>query len=118
MTAGEIALIVLAAFWALLVVALVFVSTRLFRVLDTTSRLLDEVREQTVPLLGDVRTTVQSVNKELERTDVILSSAGNITRRAERVTGLVDEFVSQPLIKAISFAAGVNRGIKRFRGDL
>lgn len=118
MTAGDWALVILAVFWAVLVVFLAIVSVNLFRVLDSTRQLIDGVREQTVPLLSDVRTTVQSLNKELDRADVILSSAGNITRRAERVSGLVDEFVSQPLIKAISFAAGVNRGIKRFRGEM
>ncbi len=118
MSGGDWALLILAVFWAVLVVFLAIVSVNLFRVLDSTRQLLDGLREQTIPLLGDVRTTVQSLNKELERTDVILTSAGTITRRAERITGLVDEFVSQPLIKAISFAAGARRALKRFQGEL
>ncbi len=61
-TAGDWALLILAVFWAVLVVFLAIVSVNLFRLLDSTRQLLDGVREQTVPLLSDVRTTVQSLN--------------------------------------------------------
>ena len=117
MSGGDWALVILAVFWAVLVVFLAIVAVHLFRVLDSTRQLLDGLRTETVPMLSDVRTTVKSVNRELDRTDVILASAGTITRRVERITGLVDEFVSLPLIKAISFATGVTRGVKRFQGE-
>jgi hypothetical protein len=117
LSGGDWALVILAVFWAVLVVFLAIVAIHLFRVLDSTRQLLDGLRSETVPMLSDVRTTVQSVNRELDRTDVILASAGTITRRVERITGLVDEFVSLPLIKAISFAAGAGRAVKRFQGE-
>src|SRR5207247_10538879 len=38
---------------------------------------------------SDLTTTVSSVNKELERVDGMMESAGNIVRSAERVTSVV-----------------------------
>jgi hypothetical protein len=43
-------------------------------------------------------------------------SAGKITHSVERITTLVDQLVSLPLIKAISWTYGFQKGIKRFRG--
>lgn len=118
MSAGDWALIILAVFWAVLVVVLAVLSRNLFRVLGSTRDLLDGVRTETVPLLADVRQTVISTNRELDRVDRILVSAGNITHSVERVTGLVDQLMTTPLIKAISFTYGTQKAIRRLRGEL
>lgn len=115
---GDWALIILAVFWAVLVVVLAVVSVNLFRVLGSTRELLDGVRTETVPLLSDVRQTVTLTNRELDRVDRILVSAGNITHSVERITGLVDQLMTTPLIKAISFSYGTQKAVRRFRGEL
>jgi uncharacterized protein YoxC len=116
-SAGEWALIILAAFWAVLVIFLALVSVNLFKVLASTRELLDGVRSETVPLLSNVRTTVSLTNRELDRVDAILASAGSITHSVERITTLVDQFLTTPLIKAISFSYGTQRALRRFRGE-
>ena len=50
-----------------LVVVLCVVMANLFRVLTSTKDLIDGVTSQTVPLLGEVNTTVAMVNQELVR---------------------------------------------------
>lgn len=117
MTAGDWALIVLAVFWAALVVFLALVSVNLFRVLASTRELIDGVRTGTVPLLSEVHQTVTLTNRELDRVDAILASAGGITRSVERVATLMDQLLTTPLIKAISFSYGTQRALKRFRGE-
>lgn len=117
MSAGDWALIILAIFWAVLVVFLAIVSVSLFRVLDTTRGLLDGVRTETVPLLSQVRETVSLTNRELDRVDQILVSAGSITRKVERLTTLVGQAVEAPLIKAITASAGAAAAVRRFRGE-
>ncbi|MGH2723123.1 MAG: DUF948 domain-containing protein [Actinomycetota bacterium] len=117
MSAGDWALIVLAVFWAVLVVVLAVVSVNLFRVLASTRELIDGVRTETVPLLSNVRQTVTLTNRELDRVDRILVSAGNITHTVERLTALVDQFMTTPLIKAISFSYGTQKALRRFRGE-
>ncbi len=117
MSAGDWALIILAVFWAVLVVVLAIVSLNLFRLLGSTRDLLDGLRTETVPLLSNVRETVSLTNRELDRVDQILVSAGSITRKVERLTTLFGQAVEAPLIKAITASAGAAAALRRFRGD-
>ncbi|MGH2675697.1 MAG: DUF948 domain-containing protein [Actinomycetota bacterium] len=103
--------------WAVLVLVLVVVSFGLFKVLTTTRTLIDGIRQETVPLLGEVRTSVITLNKNLEHSDDLLVSVGNVTRTVERISGLVDQFVSTPLIKGISYGYGAQQALRRFRGS-
>src|SRR5207247_3723293 len=52
-SAGDISLMVLAAFWGLLVLFLALVLLTMFRVLESTKMLIDGIRSETVPLLGE-----------------------------------------------------------------
>ena len=117
MDGGDWALIVLAAFWGLLVLFMSLVLVNIFRVLESTKMLIDGIRTETVPLLGEVKITVQGVNRELERVDGLLASAGNITKSVERLSSVVENTVSSPLIKVAAFGAGAARAMKRFRGS-
>jgi uncharacterized protein YoxC len=116
MSAGEWAAIIAAVAWAVLVLVLVLLSVALNKILSETRSLVEGIRQETVPLLGEVRTSVITMNKNLEHSDDLLVSAGNITRTVERISGLIDQFVSTPLIKAISVSYGFQRGARRFRG--
>lgn len=115
MSVGEWAAIIAAVAWAVLVVVLVVVSLGMFRVLDTTRDLIDGIRQETVPLLGEVRTSVITMNQNLEHSDDLLVSVGNVARTVERISGLVDQFVSTPLIKAISYGYGAQQALRSFR---
>jgi len=113
MSGGDISLIVLAAFWGLLVLFLALVLLTMFRVLESTKMLIDGIRQETVPLLGEVKTTVSGVNRELDRVDTVLDSAGRMAKSAERITIVVENTVSSPLIKFAAFAAGASRALRR-----
>ena len=115
-SAGDVALIVLAAFWGLLVLFLCVVLFRTASVLESTRMLVDGIREETVPLLSEVKTSVQNVNRELDRMDGMLDATGKIVGRVERVSKLIEDTVSSPLVKLIGFGAGITRAAKRFRG--
>lgn len=116
MTIGEWAAIIAAVAWAILVLVLVILSLSLLKILAQTRMMVEGIREQTVPLLGEVRTSVVTMNKNLEHSDDLLVSVGNITRTVERISGLIDQFVSTPLIKAISVGYGAQQAARRFRG--
>jgi hypothetical protein len=115
-SAGDWALLILAIFWAVLVLVIAVVSIKLFQVLDSTRQMIDGFRTETVPMLSEVRTTVTTVNRNLEHADTIVVSAAKITHNVERVSTLVDQLVSLPLIKAISWTYGIQKGARRFRG--
>jgi hypothetical protein len=46
----------------------------------------------------------------------MLVSAGEIVERVQRVSGLVERAASGPLVKLISFGAGISKAASRFGG--
>ena len=114
-SAGNVALIVLAAFWALLVLGLCLVLVNTFNVLTSTKMLIDGIREETVPLLSEVRNSVSKTNRELDRVDGMLESAGSIMARVEKISLLVEQAASGPLVRIIALGAGLSKAASRFR---
>jgi uncharacterized protein YoxC len=112
---GGLGAIIAAVAWAALVVFLAIMVFQLAVVLRGTATLIDEMREETVPLLHEVTGTVRGVNKELERVDGMVESAGHIVKNAERISSVVEQAVSSPLIKVIAFGAGASRAMRRIR---
>ena len=113
---GDIALIVLSAFWGLLVLFLCIVLINTFRVLESTKILIDVMREETAPLLREVKGSLERTNRELDRVDVVLEAAGEVVGRVRRISGLVEDVVSGPLVKLISLGVGVRKATSRFGG--
>jgi uncharacterized protein YoxC len=114
-SAGDVALIVLAAFWALLVLGLCLVLVNTYNVLTSTKILIDGIREETVPLLSEVRNSVVKTNRELDRVDGMLESAGSIVARVEKISRLVEQAASGPLVRIIALGAGLSKAASRFR---
>jgi len=114
---GGWAAIIAAGFWALLVAFLAVVCFRLASVLESTKMLIDDVRKETVPLLGEVTTTVGTVNQNLVETDQALQSINGIVKSADRVTSVVEQTVSSPLIKLVAFGAGASRAFRKMGKD-
>ena len=112
---GAVAGVSWAAFAFFFAVVLVGVSLTLVRLLEATRMIIESVRQETVPLLSEVTTTVRSVNKELERVDGLMESAGRIAQSAERLSAIVEQTVSSPLIKVVAVGAGMSRAYRRLR---
>ena len=113
---GDVALIVLSAFWGLLVLFLCIVLLNTFRVLESTKMTIDTMREETVPLLREVKGSVERTNRELDRVDTMLVSATEIVGRVEKLSGLVEQAAASPLVKVISMGAGIRKGFSKARG--
>lgn len=96
-----------------LVVVLCVVMANVFRVITSTKELIDGVTRQTVPLLGEVGTTVSLVNQELSRVDGILATAETATATVGNVVNVVSSTVTSPLIRLSAFAWGLRRAISR-----
>jgi hypothetical protein len=116
-TGSETALLIMAAFWAVLVGVLCVVLIGTYNVLTSTKMTIDTMREETVPLLREIKTTVEKTNAEIDRVDTLLESAGTVVGRVERVSGLVEEAASGPLMKVISLAAGISKAVKKATGN-
>jgi uncharacterized protein YoxC len=113
---GDVALIVLSAFWGLLVLFLCIVLVNTFRVLESTKMMIDALREETVPILHEVKGSVERTNRELDRVDGMLVAADEVVGRVRRVSKLVEDAVSSPLVKLIGLGAGLRKAATRFGG--
>lgn len=115
-TAGDVAALIVAIFWAFLVVALSwFVVRKLGDLITGVTGMVDGITSETVPLLNEVGTTVRSVNREIERVDAITGSVQRIAQNAETISATVKTAVSNPLVKALAFAAGAKRATRKIR---
>jgi ABC-type transporter Mla subunit MlaD len=116
-SAGDWALVVLAVFLAVMAIAVGALSVKLFQLLGVATAMVDGMRDQTVALLGDARTTVGAASRNLEESERLVSSVANITGTVERITRLFEMAVETPLIKVISASYGSAAALRRFRGE-
>jgi uncharacterized protein YoxC len=92
-----------------LVVVLCVVMANLFRVLTSTKDLIDGVTRQTVPLLGEVNTTVGLVNQELVRVDGILVTAEGVSASVGNLVNVVSSTITSPLVRLSAFVYGLRK---------
>jgi uncharacterized protein YoxC len=115
----DVAGIIIAVFWAVLVCFLAYVLIHVARVLQETTVMVSEVTEQTVPLLAEVRTTVTHTNAELTRVDAITSSLQNVAENASSLSSLFTATLGNPLVKAAALSYGLRKAMKdRSRHDV
>ncbi|MEU8758403.1 DUF948 domain-containing protein [Streptomyces sp. NPDC048659] len=115
MTGGEVAGILVAVFWAILVSFLAVVLVRLAQTLKATTKLVADVTEQAVPLLADASATVRSAQTQLDRVDAIASDVQEVTSNASALSTTVASTFGGPLVKVAAFGYGVRRALGRDR---
>src|SRR3954447_14582446 len=115
LSGGEVAGLIVAVFWAVLVCFMAYVLVKLGRVVGDTSKLVTGVADQTVPLLGEVTTSVVHVNTELERVDSITANVQSITTNVSALTGVFAATLGSPVIKVAAFSYGVRRALTERR---
>ncbi|WP_330329461.1 DUF948 domain-containing protein [Streptomyces sp. NBC_00536] len=113
MSGGEVAGILVAVFWAILVSFLALALARLAQTLRATTRLVAEVTEQAVPLLAEASTTVRSARTQLDRVDAIASDVQEVTSNASALAGTVASAFGGPLVKVAAFGYGVRKALGR-----
>lgn len=119
LSGGEIAGLIVAVFWAILVCFMAFVLVKLGRVVGETGKLVNGVTDQTVPLLGEVTTSVVHVNLELERVDAITANVQSISTNVSALTGVFAATLGSPIIKVAAFSYGVRRALgERHEADV
>jgi hypothetical protein len=110
---AEVAGLIVAMFWAILVCFLALVLVKLGQVLKQTTRLVAGITDQTVPLIGEVTNTVTATNSQLARVDTITSNVQTMTTNASALTAVFTATVGGPLVKTAAFSYGVRRAIGR-----
>jgi uncharacterized protein YoxC len=111
LSGGQVAGLIVAMFWAILVCFLAYVLLRLARLLKEATKMVAELGEQAGPLLDDMTSTVTRAGEQLDRVDLITKSVGSVTQNAAAVTTTVTSVVGGPLVKAAAFSYGVRKVI-------
>lgn len=118
MSGWDIAGIIIAVFWAVLVCFLAYTLIHLTRVLRETTVLVNTLTEQTVPLLNEMTATVTHTNAQLTKVDTITNNLASISTNASALTSVFTNTVGSPLIKIASFGYGLRKAAKlRARSD-
>lgn len=116
---GQLAALIAAIGFALLMLALVYVVLKLAKTVDETSRLVAGINDKTVPLLGEVTTSVTHVNQELVRVDAITANVQSMTGNVSALTSLFAATLGSPIIKVAAFSYGVRSvATKRHEKDV
>src|SRR5690606_15169615 len=71
LTGGQLAALIVAVFWAVLVSFIALTLLKLSRLLAEAGKVVRDIGDQAAPLLDDMTHTVKRANEQLGRTDVI-----------------------------------------------
>ena len=123
MDAGEIAGLIAAGAFLMLVLVLAVPILKLGRTVDAATRAINDVTDRTGPLLTDVNETVRNVNTalgqvqvsldgvnvQLAKVDTITEHAAHVTANVANLSTVVAAAAANPLIKVASFGYGLRK---------
>ena len=115
MSAGQIAALIAAGAFVVLVLLLAVPLLKLGRTLDEATVAIRKAHEGSAPLLDNAQTTLHQVNTQLERVDGITSSARTVTSNISVLTSLFTATLGGPLVKVAAFSYGVSKALKARR---
>jgi uncharacterized protein YoxC len=115
MSAGDIAGLIAAGVFAILVGLLAVPLLKLGRVFDETSAAIKDASANLTPLMEEATTTLSETNRQLARVDQITTSVEEATANLSSLVALFAATVGGPLIKIAGFSAGVRAAIVGFR---
>ena len=116
MSGGDIAGLIAAGVFAVLVGLLAIPLLKLGKVFDETSSAIRGVSDNITPLLEEATTTISETNKQLARVDAITTSVEEATGNVSALVALFAATVGGPLIKIAGFSAGVRAAVGGLRG--
>ncbi|MEG3615129.1 DUF948 domain-containing protein [Isoptericola haloaureus] len=113
MSVGDVAGLIAAVAFVLLVGLLAVPLVKLGRTLDETSRSIRELTEHSVPILDEAATTVSSTNDQLIKVDTITTAAAQVSENVSALSGLYASTLGRPLVKVAAFSYGVRQGLSK-----
>ncbi len=116
MTGGDIAGLIAAGVFAVLVALLAVPLVKLGRVLDQTRTAIKDASDGLSPILEETATTIREANTQLTRVDTITKNVSDVTGNISALVALFAATVGGPLIKLAGFSAGVRAAFRGSRG--
>ncbi|HEV2087869.1 MAG TPA: DUF948 domain-containing protein [Cryptosporangiaceae bacterium] len=125
MSGGEIAALIAAIAFVLLVGALAVPILKLGRTVDAATRAITELTDRATPILASVQVTVDGVNEtldgvnhQLEKVDTLTDHVGTVTGNVSTLSALFASTLGGPLVKVAALSYGLRSAVKtRRRGE-
>jgi uncharacterized protein YoxC len=111
MSLGDVAGLLAAIAFILLVCFLAYPLVKLGQVLDETRLTVRGISEGTLPLLTEVTTTVSTTNAQLVKVDSITSNVAQVSTNVSALTSLFAATLGSPVVKVAAFSYGVRQAI-------
>ena len=131
-TAGEIAGLIAAGAFLMLVLVLAVPLLKLGRTVDAATRAINDLTDRTGPILSNVNETVEGVNTtlgqvqvsldgvnlQLAKVDTITEHAAHVTANVANLSTVVAAAAASPIVKVASFGYGLRKAARaRRRAD-
>ena len=116
MSATDLAAVIVAGCSVVAVVLLAVAMIALVRTLRAMRDVAHLLRTETVPVLDDLRETVDVANLEIERLDRLVTTAESVTGTVDSASRLAYVAMANPVIKGVAFASGTAKAARRLRG--
>jgi uncharacterized protein YoxC len=111
MSLGDVAGLLGAIAFLILVGFLALPLWRLAQVFDEARVSVREVTEHTLPVIDEATTTVAQTNAQLAKVDLVTTSAAEVSQNVSALTALVSATIGRPLIKVAAFSYGVRQAM-------
>lgn len=111
MSGAEVAGLIVAMFWGILVVFLAYVLIRLGAVLREATRFVSGMTDRTLPILNEMTVTVSSTNAQLARVDTITSNVQTLSTNASAMSSLFAATMGSPVVRVAAFSFGVRKAL-------
>jgi uncharacterized protein YoxC len=111
MSVGDVAGLIAALAFVLLVGVLAYPLIKLGKVLDETRLTVRGLSDGTLPLLTEVTTTVSTTNAQLVKVDAITTQVAQVSTNVSALTSLFAATLGSPVVKVAAFSYGVRQAI-------
>jgi uncharacterized protein YoxC len=119
MTIGEIAGLIAAIAFAILVILFAIPLLKLGRVLEEVRLAVRDIGHESVPILTEMQGTVRATNEELQRLSVVTADLAKVSQHATVVSEnaanmatLFSATLGGPLVKTAAFTYGIRKAIR------
>ena len=112
---SDVANLALAIFLVLVGIGLFYMFFRLGGLFGQLDNSVEELTDETVPILTRVQTTVDGVNDQLGHVDEIMQSAVGATKSAENAASTVSGAVSAPARALAGLTAAASEALRSFK---
>jgi predicted PurR-regulated permease PerM len=115
LSGGQVAVLIVAVFFAILMAFLAAILIYLASVLRQTSRLVETMSHETLPLLEEAAATIAAANAQLGRVDQVTTNVQNLAANASTVMELTAATLAGPMVRVAAFGHGVRRALSPTR---